>query len=173
MGRTRQEVLQHMHESRKIQSRMGGERSGRSNRLALLLPILPILVGGCIGPTEAVESLIWEGTLQPVAGAAVPVTGSVAIVSGQFNTQIGIGVEGVDPGTVLQWNVRRGDCDEEGEPLVNLSVFPPIEVGNTGEVSSGVVWGVRISTPQNFAARVSLADAEASTVACALLARRD
>jgi len=159
-----------MNESRK-QPRQAGRRSGRAPRQALLL--LPILVGGCIGPTDPVEPLIWEGSLQPVGDASVFITGSVAIVSGQFNTQIGIGVEGVDPGTVLQWNVRRGNCSAEGEPLANLALFPPFEVDATGEGSSGVVLGGRIPATENFAAWVSPDGAEVSPVACALLTLRD
>lgn len=171
MRRIRLEVVPLMHDSRKDQSSLVGQRSGRATCLALFL--LPLLFGACVGPTEQVESLIWEGSLQPVGDVSVLVTGSVAMVSGQFNTQIGIGVEGGDPGSVLQWNVRRGDCGEEGEPLVNLSVFPAIDVGNTGEGSSNVVLSGRVSNSQSFAARVSLSAAAASPVACGVLTRQD
>lgn len=144
-----------------------------ARRLPLLLLLLPVLLWGCVGPTDSTESLVWEGSLQPLEDAPFPVTGSVAMVAGQVNTQLGIGAVGAEPGTVLRWSVHHGDCSTRGEPLADAALFPPIDVDTSGEGDSELVLAGRVPASQTYGAWVAPPDAADAPVACGVLDLRD
>lgn len=148
-------------------------RPVRRAPFSTLLLLLPWILSSCVGPTDSIESRVWEGSLQPLGDTEFPITGSAAMVSGQVNTQIGISADGAEPETVLRWAVRRGDCSAEGEAIANEAVFPLIDVGFAGSGSADLVLGGRIPASQEYAAWVVPSDPDEPPLACGALVLRD
>jgi hypothetical protein len=129
---------------------------------------------GCYGSTEPPEIVTLEATLEPADGVVDPVTGSVAMVIGTSQTQIGIGIEGGTIGERLGWAVRNGTCSGSGERVGPVTAFPPIEVGTTGAGESETVLFRRIAISGPYAAEVfANEDATGDVMACADLVRSD
>lgn len=69
-------------------------------------------------------------------------------------TQIGIGVRGGVPESVLGWAVRNGSCNGTGQRIGPASAYPPIEIDSIGEGEAETVIFRRIETDVQYAAEV-------------------
>lgn len=107
---------------------------------------LVALTTGCLDVTDPLESLFWETDFVATdVESGISLTGSVAMVATQFQTEAGVSVEDVSgDGTLesLGWHVRSGSCGGEGQP-VTLN-FPTLTFSETGTSSGSVVIGRRI-----------------------------
>jgi hypothetical protein len=127
-----------------------------------------LIVGACSGITDPPEIVTVESTLEVADGASESITGSVAMVIGERQTQIGIGVEGGTEDAVLGWVVRNGSCSTTGERLGPASAFPSIEIDTNGAGDAQTVLFRRISPAGPYAAEVSAnPDGTGSIHACA------
>ena len=104
----------------------------RNSRRHLFVPVFVMLgVAGCLGVTELEETFRWSGDLVPTPEAPPSLEGSVGLVIGHDQTQVGIGITGGQPGATLGWRVRNGMCSGEGEPIV-AAAFPPVPISEEG-----------------------------------------
>lgn len=95
-------------------------------------PTLLTLVGataflaltGCSLDVDPPEQTLWEGDLAPT-GAELVLAGSIAAVSGEFDTQASIQVTGGEAGDRWIWRFREGTCDEPG-PIVGSEILYPV-----------------------------------------------
>jgi hypothetical protein len=128
------------------------------------------LAAGCGGITEPPPIVQVESALQPADDVADPVTGRVAMVIAERQTQIGILVEGGLEGSSLGWRVRNGMCTGSGDGIGPASSFPPIEVGDDGTGAVETIIFRRIATGTTYAAEVvSEPNGAGSVLACAEL----
>jgi hypothetical protein len=144
----------------------------RLERAARLVSALAscALAAACSGIEEPAPIVQLQGDLQPVAGAADPITGQVAMVIGERQTQIGIGIAGALEGTSLGWRVRNGSCTGSGDRIGPANGFPPIEIEEDGTGATETILFRRIATSAAYAAEVvSEPDGTGSVLACAEL----
>ena len=127
-------------------------------------------VTACTTGSEPPEVLLWEGTLIPVQSTSL-LSGSVAMVSNAFTTQIGIGVQNATPQARLGWSVRDGSCQNPGERIGPANAFPPMIVTVDGNATSETMLNRRVTASTFAGALVADPDGSAQVVACAQLAR--
>jgi hypothetical protein len=126
------------------------------------------LLGACSGISEPLEIFTAESALQPADGAVDPVTGTVAMVIRERQTQIGIGVRGGSDGTQFGWSVRNGSCSGSGDRVGPASAFPAIVIGEDGDGDAETVIFRRLPVDGVYAAEVFDGAAATGTVrACA------
>ena len=131
---------------------------------------LSVSAAACESPTVA-EPILWEGELvaEPVAD---DVQGSIAMVAGTYDTQIGIGVTSGPADNTLQWVIRSGSCATSGTPVAPASTFPTLTVSAEGTASAETVIRRRLSGSTQYAAEVFFTtDAASVRAACADLER--
>lgn len=143
--------------------------------LARLAPAFAVgLLGACSGISEPPETLTVESELQSADGVVDPIAGTVAMVIGERQTQIGIGVRGGVDGTILGWAVRNGSCRESGDRVGPVTAFPDIEIQEDGDGDAETVIFRRLPADEIYAAEVFGGPGATGTVqACADLDPRD
>jgi hypothetical protein len=110
-----------------------GKYAPESKRVGPALLTILLATAGCIGPLELEEVLLWQGALEPVAGASTSVSGTMAMAANAQFTQVGIGIDAAEPGLVVGWLVRQGSCASPGARVGPPAAFPPFEIGESGE----------------------------------------
>jgi len=144
----------------------------RKSGVLALLGLLG-LAGACLDTTEPVEAIIWQGSLQVVPGAAMALSGAVAMVAEESLTQIAVGVEGGDPGARLGWTVREGSCDATGAQVGPSLAFPELVLGESGDGDTATVLFRRVPDAEVYAGVVlSGTEAGSKPLACADLIRQ-
>jgi hypothetical protein len=154
-------------------------RKRQTSRVSTVL--VALLVAGCVSDlsTEASPQTLWEATL-----VATPeflgVTGTSAAVSGSERTEIGISVDGLEPG-VYAWRARQGDCTQAGEVVGGQGHYPDLEVevggpqGGGGSTSASgetpLFWGT-MDAGGSYFVELRQETAEGPRVACGNFERR-
>jgi hypothetical protein len=134
--------------------------------------VLAGCVASCLGATEPLDVVTWEGELVPADDASVVVDGSVAIAILETETRVGIGIaiSNADEGALLGWRIRAGTCNGTGSSVGDDATYPDIRIDDTGRGEAEAVVLRRIDTSGPYAGVVSAATA---TIACADLVRTD
>lgn len=91
-----------------------------------------LLIGGCSLDVQAPESTLWEGELEPT-GEEPALRGSVAAVSRETNTEVGVDVTGGDIGDRWVWRLREGSCDAPGEIVGSRDDYPVLVAEDRSE----------------------------------------
>lgn len=132
-----------------------------------------LIASACISSTGPLEVVTWEAALVGADGIADPLAGSVAMVIGESQTQIGISVTDAPHAASLAWDVRDGTCAMPGGRVGPASVYAAIAVSDTGNGASETVVFRRIGTAGPYAAFVYDGTPDSGAVlACADLERR-
>ena len=130
-------------------------------------------IAGCRQTGEPVDVLLWEGELEPVAGSSNAVSGSIAMVANEHDTQIGIGIN-ASAGARLGWVVRSGTCANPGDRLGPNSAFPEISVSDAGDGEAETVIRRRVANAAQYAGAVyATVNATDQPIACADMVRID
>lgn len=142
----------------------------RNSGRYLFVPVLAILAAaGCLDVTELEETFRWTGVLVPTDDAPGTLEGSVGLVIGPGQTQVGIGITGGEPGTTLGWRIRNGMCSGDGEPIVPAP-FPAVVITEEGAGALEARIAHRIDDAEEgpFAGEVfANADGTGNLLACA------
>lgn len=109
---------------------------------------------GCMGPTEPLEAIIWEGQLESTAASEVPFTGNVAMVAEQQVTRLGLGIDVAPANRTWSWRLFSGTCGSPGDGLVPASAFPPIVTGEDGVVDTEMVIQRRLARSGSYVVQV-------------------
>jgi hypothetical protein len=149
--------------------------SRRSSRAILALSgAVSLAAGSCIGATEPVEVLTWEGILVGSDGVVDPLSGTVAMVIEENHTQIGVTVQVAPAGTTLGWLLRDGTCVGSGLRIGPATAFPPITVNGDGDGNADTVLFRRVATAGPYAAVISAnGDGTGTELACGDLELRE
>lgn len=120
-----------------------------------LIPALVVAAAGgpasCISATDPVEILTWDGTLVASDGIVDGLSGTVAMVIGEGQTQIGVAVHLAPAGETLGWALHEGVCVAPGSRVGPANVFPGISVDNDGDGQAETVLFRRIATAGPYA----------------------
>lgn len=140
----------------------------------LLVPGSVLLLSACSGITDPPEIVQLQGELDPADDVAEPITGSVAMVIAERQTQIGIGVDGAVEGRRFGWRVRNGSCPGSGDRIGPASGFPPIEIDEDGTGQAETILFRRIDASATYAAEVlTETDGTGSVLACGVFVAAD
>ena len=132
------------------------------------------LMAGCVGASEPLDVILWEGALDAVSGAPVSYGGSVAMAANAHDTQIGIGVNGGSAGTQLGWAMRTGSCSGTGERVAAAGAYPAIVLSSEGSGNATALIRRRIAADEQYAAELfANAGGTGAVLACAQMVRRD
>lgn len=93
--------------------------------MPLALAVAPVLAVGCSLDVQAPEAVLWEGELDAVDESGL--SGSIAAISRESTTEVGIEVRGGEAGDRWDWLLARGTCDEPGTPVAGAGAFPVLE----------------------------------------------
>lgn len=131
------------------------------------------VAAACISASEPVEVVKWQAALV-ASGATLPFTGSVAMVIGQLQTDMGVSVQDAPPEATLGWAIVEGTCGSPGARVGPSSAYPAIAVSGGGSGSSDTVLHRRIATSGPYAGIVYEGeDGTGAALACADLERRE
>lgn len=119
-------------------------------------------VAGCASSTEP-QVTIWVGEFVP--GLEHPVTGSIAAVSQLNRSEISIAITVAEPDSSYAWDVRRGDCSEQGAILAGPAVYPVLVPDADGNAGAETAISEVMHANESYSARVRFENA-ATIVAC-------
>jgi len=97
-------------------------------------------------------------------------TGNVAVVSERDRFNAGIQVKNAPAEANLTWQLRTGTCDQPGDILGGLAVYPALMTDTLGLASAQAVVGASLRADGQYEA--SIMDAGAVTLACGELVRQ-
>jgi hypothetical protein len=133
-----------------------------------------LFLGGCFSPAEPLPTILWQGSLEPVGGGTLFLSGSVAMVANDASTQIGIGVDLLDAGVTVNWVIREGSCTAPGVPVASPDAFPSLTTSDSGRAEVEVRFFQRINTLRDYIAQLSTSEGGPPTLlACGSLERRN
>ena len=133
-----------------------------------------LAASACVGATEPLAVVKWEADLIGTDGLADPPSGSVAMVIGEFETQVGISVRDVPAHATLAWDVKAGTCATPGDRVGAASVFVPIQVSDSGTGAAEATIARRVATDGPYAGFLyEDAAGPVGVLACADLERQD
>ena len=142
--------------------KLGRSGGGKKLPLALLAALT-----GCVGPAEAVDVLLWEGTLVSRTGFTT-IGGSVAMVANEHDTQVGIGVNGAQPNARLGWAVRTGTCTGTGVRVAGTTAYPALAVDTQGDARAEMVIRRRLDGNVEYASELfANSNGSGAVLACA------
>ena len=140
-------------------------------RRALLI-LAALGTAACAVGTTDVGVDIWETQLVPESDYP-GLTGQAAAVSDGNGTDVGIQLEGAEPGVVHGWRIRLGSCAAPGDGFGPASDYPELAVGGSGSASAETHLGPRLASEGNYHAEVLGAEPDqASRIACGDLVLR-
>jgi hypothetical protein len=146
-----------------------------STESRLLVPAaaicISLIAAGCLSTTEVPDTLFWEGAFVLEADAPAGMTGASAMVSLAAQTQIGVGLSGAPADATFGWLVRRGRCLSPGIAEAPPSVFPALDVSNSGAIEAEAVIQRRLTGTEYAVQVVENADGTGDVLACANLMR--
>lgn len=140
-----------------------------SSRSATLLAIAGLVgLAGCnlesTGPDPAV---LLQGPLEPTDPMST-ITGSVAAVSQSGNTDISIGVQGLDPDEPYAWYLRTRTCSGNGEIIGSFEAYPRLEPDPSGAADADHEFSLELESGESYAAELLVdPDGAAEVLACA------
>lgn len=108
---------------------------------------------------------LWDTQLMP-APAYPDVSGQAAAVSRSDGTNLGIGLQGAEPGAQHLWHLRLGTCVVPGQRIGPDSDYPVLDVDGAGSASAEAVLGARLSSGAAYHVEVRLSATDSSRVAC-------
>jgi hypothetical protein len=145
-----------------------------SVKRGLAMGVVLLLMAGCVGTSEPLDVLLWEGVLDPAPGAPVSYSGSVAMVANQHDTQIGVGVTGGASGAQLGWAVRTGTCTGTGQRVAAITAYPPIVISAEGSGNASATIRRRVDDDERYVAELfPNTNGSGAVLACGELIRRD
>jgi hypothetical protein len=110
------------------------------------------LQGACLGATEDLSAVTWEGSLQPAPGAAMLITGDVYMVANPYHSEAAM-VLHASVESDISWIVRSGSCDGTGSPIAAPEAFEPFEDTAEGPTAI-IVLNRRINVRSSYAAEL-------------------
>jgi hypothetical protein len=108
----------------------------------------------CISATDHVEVLTWNGTLIAADGIVDGMAGSIAMVIGEGQTQVGVSVRLAPAGERFGWVLRESGCAVPGSRVGPANVFPSIAVNDQGEGAAETVLFRRIAAAGPYAVTI-------------------
>lgn len=142
-------------------------------RLALVCTLPLFALAGCgIFDSGADDTpLVFEGVILGVPSGSTA-SGTAAAVTQLGSTEMGLVVQGLEPETTYHWYLRRGDCNESGDPVVEPIVFPTFVTDENGAGESFRIINQGLRGQDRYA--IAILDGpvgEGTALACATLAR--
>ena len=125
----------------------------------------------CVGPTDEDAVTVWETQL--VVELAYPgLTGQAAAVSRLGGTDVGIGINGAEPGGAQAWGVRLGTCASPSRQIGPDTDYPELLAGELGSASAETHLAPRLSIENSYHVEVRESSTDGSRIACGDLVRR-
>lgn len=115
------------------------------------------------GPPTSVT--VWQAQLQ-ADSAHRGLSGQAALAAQLGGTDAGIGISGAQPGAVLTWQVRVGDCVAAGPSVASASAFPELTVGTDGGASADMRIGHLLSADTAYYAEVRDTGTDTARILC-------
>lgn len=142
-------------------------------KLALVCTVPLFALPGCgIFDSGADDTpLVFEGVVQGVAAGSTA-SGTAVAVTQLGQTEMGLVVQGLAPETTFHWYLRRGDCNQSGDPVVEPAVFPTILTDENGAGESLRIINQGLRSQDRYA--IPILDGpvgEGTVLACATMAR--
>jgi len=134
----------------------------------LLCGVTLLAFAACVGQTEPVDVVKWQGFLIASVDTGDPFTGLAAMVIEEQQTRMGISVDDAPAGITIGWAVLEGSCDAPGERVGPATAYPPVDVSESGTGAAETVLFRRISTTGPYATLVyENRDGSGRVLACA------
>ncbi len=136
-------------------------------------PLILIAAGlaACVGPADEDAVTIWEAQL--VAELGYPgLTGQAAAVSRLGGTDVGIGIDGAEPGGALAWGVQLGTCASPSQQISPDTDYPELLADELGSASAETRLAPRLSIENTYNVEVRESATDGSRIACGDLVRR-
>lgn len=125
----------------------------------------------CVGPTDEDTITLWETQL--VAELAYPgLTGQAAAVSRLGGTDVGIGIDGAEPGGVQAWRLRLGTCASPSQQIGPDSGYPELLADEEGSASVETHLTLRLSIENSYNVEVRESSTDGARIACGDLVGR-
>lgn len=141
------------------------------------LGVVLLLLAGCArpirieSPTPAAATVDWSAALAPGASAS-GIGGAVSVQSGAGRTTAVVSITGVQAGSRLAWQIRRGPCGEGGAMVGEASDYLPLVVGSAGRAAAQVILSAALEPDAAYAVEVhASADPASAVIACGQLQR--
>jgi ABC-type amino acid transport substrate-binding protein len=124
-----------------------------------------------LGPTEEDTITVWETQL--VAEFAYPgLTGQAAAISRLGGTDVGIGIDGAEPGLVHAWGVHLGTCASPGQQIGPDGDYLELVANDLGSASAETHLAPRLSIENSYHVEVRESSTDGARIACGDLVRR-
>jgi hypothetical protein len=135
----------------------GPARALRRPRLTALVVAGAVLLGGLtacdLSPAEPDPPVLVTGTFVPVDPERT-LSGSVAAVTQFGNTDISVGVQGMEPEETLAWHLREGTCAGSGDIFGSPGAYPPLVADDEGSAEGGVGFSLRLRPGRSYSAEI-------------------
>jgi hypothetical protein len=139
--------------------------------LALLFPAACSRPIRLESPTPAATTVDWSTTLQPSAPGS-GVGGAASVQSSEGRTTAVLSLTGMPAGEQLAWQIRRGECGENGPVVGEPSAYVPLAVGSAGRATAQVILSAALDVGAAYAVVVhAKADPSSAVIACGQLQR--
>lgn len=140
-------------------------------RRRALLFLAAAATAACVNLGDDEPSVtLWEAQL--VAELGFPgLTGQAAAVSRPDGTQVGIGIDGAEPGAEHVWGLLTGSCGQPGPQVGPESDYPVLTVGASGYAEAETQLGPRLEFTGTYHVEVRVSSADPTRVACGDLAQ--
>jgi hypothetical protein len=119
----------------------------------------------CAGPTGEGEITLWETDL--VAEMAYPgLRGQAAAQSRLGGTDVGILIEGAEPGVAQLWGVRLGTCASPSQQIGPDGDYPELLPDDVGSASVDTRLALRLSIENSYSVEVRESSTDGARIAC-------
>ncbi len=136
-------------------------------------PLILAVAGAaaCVGTTAENVTSVWETQL--MAELAYPgFTGQAAAVSRPGGTDVGIGIDGAEPGGAQAWSLRLGTCASPSQQIGPDGDYPELLANEFGSASADTHLALRLSIENSYNVEVRENSTDRSRIACGDLVRR-
>lgn len=136
-------------------------------------PLILAVAGAaaCVAPTDEDPATVWETQL--VTELAYPgLTGQAAAVSRPGGTNVGIGIDGAEPGGAQAWSLRLGTCASPSQQIGPDGDYPELLADAFGSASVDTHLARRLSIENTYIVEVRESSTDGSRIACGDLVRR-
>ncbi len=121
----------------------------------------------CVGLSNQDDNTITLWDTELVAELAYPgLTGQAAAVSRLGGTDVGIGIDGAEPGGAQAWGVRLGTCASPSQQIGSDRDYPELLAGELGSASAETHLAPRLSIENSYHVEVRESSTDGARIAC-------